>query len=106
MGIWFIQTWTVTKGKVQEHDALWPRWLALATRIVEKKMKIFNKLHGPMGGRIFIIPFDSYADYEQTIATWLKDAEFLKIQQEWFALIDPNTYQGFFWQETEIGVNW
>ena len=58
-----------------------------------------------IGGRVVIIQFDSHANYEQFFTTWYQDEEWMKLQQEWFTLIEPNIFQGFFWRETELGIN-
>ena len=106
MGIWYVQTWTVAKGKTQEHDELSKRRFEFSEGKIDKKVKAFNAQQGPIGGRIIIIQFDSYADYEQHFEKRAQDAEWMKLTQEWLTLIDPNTFKVFFWQETERSLNW
>lgn len=104
MGMWFVQTWMVLPGKYKEHDELQKRWNAyVAPKYGKTKtFRYFAKWFGPIGGRVFIIEFDSLADYEQWFETFYKDEKNVKFQEEWLTYIDPSSWQGVIWEEREV----
>ena len=102
MGIWYIQTWMVSKGKIKEHDEVQKKWYSYAITKIKKQPRSFNKLFGPVGGRVFIMEFDSFADYENFFETMFKDEENVKFQTEWLSYIDPGSWKGFFWRERAL----
>lgn len=102
MGIWYVQTFMVAKGKYEEHEELVKRWYAYAMPKIEKTFRYFVKRFGPVGGRVLIIEFDSLADHEQFFETFYKDEENVKFQEDWLTYIDPSSWQGVFWEESKI----
>ena len=99
MGMWYVQTWMVLPGKGEEHEELMERW---KLRKLGKTVRYFDKWFGPIGGRVFILEFDSLADLEQFFETLYKDEENIKLREEWLTYIDPSSWQGIVWEERKV----
>jgi len=102
MGIWYIETWTVSKGKVEEHDEVVKKWISYIIKKFKIQTRFFNKMFGPMGGRVGILEFENLAEFENFVKISYKDEESTKFRAEWRSYIDPGSWKGFFWREREI----
>ena len=106
MGLWYVQTWTVTKGKFDEHEEIMRRMQKDIHERPEldKTMEYFIKQFGPMGGRVMILKFDSLAESENFFAKIdkMENEEDFYLRKEWRECIDYNTWKGFFWVEKPL----
>ena len=104
MGVFYVQTWMVSKGKIEEHEKLMVKRLRY---VIPKYLKgrerpvamYFAQRHGPIGGRILILNFDTVADHQKFVDTMSNDGEFNKLVDEWLAYVDPDTWRGTYWDE-------
>jgi len=101
MTLWFVQTWMVPRGKVKEHEELMKRWGSYA-RPQDKQHWYLSKPVGPLGSRIFILRFDSFADMEDFFVKMDEDEENVKLRDKWVSCIDPSSYEGSFWNERAL----
>lgn len=107
MRILVFEKWMVKPEKQQEHTKLMQKF----RQFIKEKPEIFGKLRsikeytqmigGTSGTFIWLIEFDSLADYEKIDSQMLTDEEGAKLNQEWYSLIYPNTVSVEIWREEE-----
>jgi len=106
MGLWNVQTWTVSKGKLEEHEEIMRKMQKISRERPEfgKKMKYFRKRWGPWGGRVLILKFEDMADYENYFAKVdkMEREEDFQLRKEWAKCIEYNTWKSVFWIESSL----
>jgi len=71
MGLLYVQTWVISKGKTREHEEAAMKILPKARKLAP--CRYFSQRHGPMGARVWILEFDTDADYQKYFDTSGKD---------------------------------
>jgi len=99
MGLWYIQTWTVSKGKIEEHEEIMRKMKSME---MAKNMKYFIKKWGPYGGRVMVLEFEDMTDYENFFAKVdkMETEEDFQLRKEFWKCIDYNTWKAVFWNES------
>jgi len=101
MGLWNVQTWTVSKGKEEEHEEIMRKMKNISTEM-GKNMKYFRKMWGPMAGKVLVLEFEDMADYWNFFAKIdkMEREEDFQLRNEWRKCIEYNTWKSVFWNES------
>ena len=101
MGLWYVQTYSVSKGKIEEHEEIVRKIL---NSEFGKNLKYFIKKWESYSGRVMILEFEDMADYENFFAKIDKAEreEDLQLRKEWAKCIDYNTWKAVFWDERSL----
>jgi len=98
MGIWEVQTYSVVKGNEQEHDEV-IKQVGVHVLKMGRKYLYFEKLHGPMNSKVFVISHDNFAELERFETDWWKDEELAELGNRWISCVDYGSYKQTFCQE-------
>ena len=99
MGHWYIQTWTVSKGKIEEHEEIMRKMKSME---MAKNMKYFRKMWGPWAGKVMVMEFEDMADYGNFFAKLdkMETEEDFQLRKEWLNCIEYDTWKAVFWNES------
>jgi len=102
MAVFMVETYVVKPEKQKELVSLLQRVVKLMKEKPEKfqevkSYKVYSQMVGAMGGYTEIWEADSMADIEKFYHRMLTDEELMKIPQEFFTLIVPETYITRIW---------
>jgi len=107
MSIFVFYKWVVKPEKQEEHRQLMQEWREYVKNNPEiyKEMKSwreFTQMFGcNCGSYIWLVEYDSIADYEKVPLKILKDEEAMKFQQNWMQFIDPISLSMDIWNAIE-----
>jgi len=99
MGFLHVQTYTISKGKIEEHDELMKKIMSNTVSKFGKKVRVFHQRYGPIGARVIIHEFK---DNDELFSFWHKfddDEEAVNLRSKWNELIDPASWRALFWIE-------
>lgn len=107
MAIFEVNIWTVSKGRIRQHEEVMKRISQYEKANPEKfkEQKSFRYFscwageQSPVGGRVAIYEYETLADMEKIYARLKKDEEFNKMDNEWLSLIEPNSVRRYIWHE-------
>jgi hypothetical protein len=104
MTILVFERWMVKPEKQEEHTQL----IQIYRKFIKDNPEIWKNVRsireytqmfgGTSGMYIWLLEFDSLADYEKVESHMLTDEEGAKLHQEWYALIDPTTVSVEIWR--------
>jgi len=107
MTILVVEKWLVKPEKQEEHTKVMQKFRKFIKDNPErfkgiKSVKEYTQMFGGINGmNIWLIEYDSLADYEKENARMQKDEDAKKLTQEWQALIDPATVSVDIWSPME-----
>ena len=98
MGLWYIQTWSVSREKIEEHVEIMKKLMSK----FGKNTKYFRKMWGPLGGRVGVMEFEDMADYGNFFAKLdkMETEEDWQLRKEFLKCIEYNTWKAVFWNES------
>ena len=107
MTILVVEKWVVKPEKQEEHMKVMQKFRKFIKDNPElfkeiKSVKEYTQMFGGISGMcIWLIEYDSLADYEKNHTRMDKDEDVKKLTQEWNALIDPATVSVDIWGPME-----
>lgn len=102
--VFIVGTYVVKPEKQAEFKSLLRKWQKYMKENPEKlkgmkSWKLYTQTFGSISGAyIEQVEYDSLAEYEKCNARFLKDKEYLKLEQEVMALIDTATLSMSAWE--------
>jgi hypothetical protein len=87
MGLWHVQTYLVSKDKIDEHEQIIKKLRKKAT------FQYFTKRFTPPTARVTIGKYKDMADYEKMRKTMTSDEEFMALRRQWIACVELSSYQ-------------
>jgi hypothetical protein len=102
MGFLYVQIYTVSKGKVEEHDEQMKKNKQDVKSVTGMTGRLFQQRHGPIGGRVLIQEFKDYDEFQSFWDKFDNDEKTLKVRSKFQELIDPASWRAVFWDETAI----
>ncbi|NIO38211.1 hypothetical protein GTO27_11005 [Candidatus Bathyarchaeota archaeon] len=106
MTILAVEKWVAKPEKQKEHTQIMQKFRKFIkdnpAKFKEvKSIKEFTQMFGDISGmHIWLVEYDSLADYERLNARMNKDKGAAKLNQEWLELIDPTTVSVDIWSTT------
>ena len=100
MGFFYVQTWTVSKGKYDEHDEHIKKMMQYVPSLTGMKGRLFQQRYGPMGARVLIIEFKDDDEFRSFWDKFNNDEKALNFRSKWHELIDTASWRALFWDET------
>lgn len=107
MTILAVEKWVAKPEKQKEHIQIMQKWRQFikdnpAMFKEVKSIKEFTQMLGGISGmHIWLVEYDSIADYERVNARTNKDEGATKLMQEWLELLDPTTVSVDIWSATK-----
>jgi hypothetical protein len=101
LGIWEVQTYSVIRGKEEEHEEV-IKQVGVHVLKMGKKYLCFDKLHGPVNAKVMVISHINFADLEKFEADWWADEKLTELGDHWFSCVEYDSYKQTFWQETPV----
>jgi len=102
-----VEKWLAKPGKQEEHTQIMKKFRKYLKDNPEmfkevKSLREYTQMFGGISGMfIWLIEYESLADYEKLASRMEKDEEAAKLTQEWTALIDRPTWSIEVWRATE-----
>ena len=107
MSILVVEKWVVKPEKQKEHMQIMEKFRKLikdnpAMWKEVKSIREFTQMLGGISGmHIWLLEFDNLADYERLNERTIKDEGSVKLNQQWYELIDPTTVSVEIWSATK-----
>ncbi len=96
----YVQTFTVEKGKFEEHDELMKEGMKTVKAVTGQTVgRHFSQRHGPMGARVLIMEYEDYDDFRSFWAKWDNDERTLELRRKFRERIDTASWRAYFWDE-------
>mgnify|MGYP001074425423 CR=1 FL=1 len=103
MAYWYVETWTVLREKLEEHEVALKRWTDyLLPRLKAGNYWYLWNRQGPIGGRIFIKEFENFTHFENTMEVMNRDEENIKLRGAWRSCIDTGSWRSTFWSKMAV----
>ena len=99
MGFFYVQTWTVSKGKFEEHDEHIKKMMQYVPSVTGMKGRHFLQRYGPIGARVLIIEFKDNDEFRSFWDKFDNDEKAVKGRSKWQELIDTASWRAVFWNE-------
>ena len=97
-----MQTYTVLKGKYEEHDEQTKKFTQYISSKFGKTSRHFQQRHGPIGARVTILEFK---DNDEYLSFWDKfdsDEKAVNFRNTFIERIDPASWRALFWNEIAL----
>ena len=102
MGFLFVQTWTVSKGKFEEHDEHVKKMMRDVLSVFGMKGRVFQQRYGAIGARVSITEFKDDAEFRSFFDKFNNNEKAVKDRSKWIELIDAASFRAVFWNEIAI----
>ena len=99
MGFFYVQTWTVSKGKYEEHEELAKKLMQYVGSKFGKKSRYFHQRYGPIGARVHIFEFKDDDEFHSFWDKFDNDEKAVNFRRKWYELIDTASWRAVFWNE-------
>jgi len=99
MGFLYVQTWTVSKGKFEEHDELVKKMRRDLPSVFGMRGRVFLQRYGPLGARVLIMEYKDDDEFRSFFDKFNKNEKAVKLRSKWRELIDTASWRAVFWNE-------
>lgn len=90
-----VETWVVKDpNKLEEHDQFFMKWIEYVDSTLGKSSPScrYYAERNPVGGRVFVIEFNSDEDERKLDRMRVDDKTFAKFREEWLAKYEPQNF--------------
>jgi predicted HNH restriction endonuclease len=102
MGLWYVESWTISKGDIEKHEEIFKKWVQHQSSLIEKEGMYFRRRFGPGGGRVVMTKFESFTDFDEAFEILNNDEKNIELRDEWASKINTESWKGEFWIDLEI----